>query len=343
MVSNTSNDAIARYLNTLDASNHSNSQDRLVVEKNGVVTYRQLSFFESILAKFGFGPASFKNVVTFCHTHSQDLKLNPAQKIQFLNKIREYNNSHAFPIKKINDAYCSFLELTPQEEERIKKVDKINKVLKSENPNNDALDRALLEAVWYNFPDLIEPLIKKGAKPDAKDGYGNQQHALTYAVYYATPEIAEKLLTLGATTLQEAAKAAAEKCKPDFITLFLDRGLNVNTVFEPFGSTLLLQAAQSIAANPTKTLEALIEKGANVNSQNKSGQTALHLIISAEPRVEPIKMLLKSKTIDVTIKDNEGRTPLDLARVMLAKENSGFGNTLQEIITLLEEKERSNK
>jgi ankyrin repeat protein len=69
-----------------------------------------------------------------------------------------------------------------------------------------------------------------------------------------------------------------------------------------------------IAANNNNlsTVRALIEKGANVNLQNKKGETAL--LLSCEPQIDNrIAILLLDNGADPNIKDNERFTPLMFA------------------------------
>jgi len=67
----------------------------------------------------------------------------------------------------------------------------------------------------------------------------------------------------------------------------------------------------AIIFGSTKTVVALLQKGANVNAQNKDGQTPLHLAILKRDR-DIISLLLKSKA-GVNEKDLHGQTPLHLA------------------------------
>ncbi|MBN2756941.1 MAG: ankyrin repeat domain-containing protein [Bacteroidales bacterium] len=60
-----------------------------------------------------------------------------------------------------------------------------------------------------------------------------------------------------------------------------------------------------------KVLILLLENGANVNSQKKSGQTALHSSINYE-NFKVTELLLKYRG-DINIKDTCGISPLDIA------------------------------
>lgn len=51
-----------------------------------------------------------------------------------------------------------------------------------------------------------------------------------------------------------------------------------------------------------------------MNAKNKNGSTPVHLAASNNA-VESLKILLSQPTVDVIIKDNNGRTPLDRAKL----------------------------
>lgn len=76
-----------------------------------------------------------------------------------------------------------------------------------------------------------------------------------------------------------------------------------------FGSILHLAATFS----STKTFAELLGERIDVNCQNAEGQTALH-IASRLGRQEITELLLSRDEIDDTIRDKDGRTPLDVAK-----------------------------
>ena len=79
--------------------------------------------------------------------------------------------------------------------------------------------------------------------------------------------------------------------------------------------TVLMDAAMN---NQTDVVRCLLEKGANVNKQDRSGRTALHFA-SGNNYTDVIKILLQHRA-RTDIKDNGGTTPIDLARKWNCKE-----------------------
>lgn len=59
-------------------------------------------------------------------------------------------------------------------------------------------------------------------------------------------------------------------------------------------------------------MEFLLSKGAHVNAQDRYGSTALHVAVLFNLKAAVVK-LLGENTIDKTIKNKDGKTPLDFA------------------------------
>ena len=95
----------------------------------------------------------------------------------------------------------------------------------------------------------------------------------------------------------------------------LDGGMPVDSV-DWAGFTALQCAAM---LNQTDVIHKLLQRGADVNKRDRyHGQTALHC--SALNNITDTIRLLLENGASTTIKDNEGRTPIDLAREWKSQE-----------------------
>ena len=80
-------------------------------------------------------------------------------------------------------------------------------------------------------------------------------------------------------------------------------------IINEFGRTALMLAA---SYNRTDVVRCLLEKGANVNKQDRDGLTALHEA-SFQNHTDVIKILVQHGA-RTDIKNISGSTPIDLAR-----------------------------
>ena len=87
----------------------------------------------------------------------------------------------------------------------------------------------------------------------------------------------------------------------DFIYFLIDKGIDDLNKKDLWGLTPLMYAVQN---SPIEIVEKILSKGVNVNDQNKSGDTALHLAIS--PSV--IDLLINSGA-DTNLANHQGEIP----------------------------------
>jgi ankyrin repeat protein len=163
----------------------------------------------------------------------------------------------------------------------------------------------LFEAAAMGRTDLLGELMEEapeGANSVAPDGFG----ILGLAVYFGRREAAEAILDAGADPdtpsandfkvrpLHSAAAQRDEDASLDLVRLLLDRGANPN-VAQAGGWTPLHQAA------------------ADPNVAQAGGWTPLHQA-AAHGRRE-VAELLVAKGASLTAESDDGRTPLEMARV----------------------------
>ena len=190
---------------------------------------------------------------------------------------------------------------------------------------------------------VVQDLIARGAilngPPDVKEA------ALRSAALSGNPRVVAEILKYnpnvnaqdrrGNTALIEAQQANYSFNKPDInvvavVRLLLDAGADVNTA-NVFGDTALFRF------NNAEVVNLLIRAGADVNRLNKSGQTALFWVYNAE-----VVNLLIGAGGQVNIADENGTTPLlsaqsDEAAVSLIRAGADtevkgkFGLTIQKL------------
>ena len=137
----------------------------------------------------------------------------------------------------------------------------------------------LYYACWYGYRDFVELFMQKGADANSKNWGESPSH---YAVWGGHADILELLLAKGADANAKGTDAWS----------------------------LLHYAAGSGSTDMTRLL---LDKGADVNAkESKGGQTPLHRAV--EKGHITVAKLLIANSADVNAKDNQGRTPLSLAK-----------------------------
>jgi ankyrin repeat protein len=171
-------------------------------------------------------------------------------------------------------------------------VSEVDKILTLNNTLANTIDyrtncmTPLHVACWFKKPDMVQCLIKHGAKLDARDYYG-------------------------ATPLIYACKFDDVQCALDLISA----GASVN-ILDSDGSSALHYAVQS---GNVELVQALIKSKAHINTQNNSWMTPLHLAVlnhtTAEKQLKIVNALLKGGASDTLIENKNGYTPLELALI----------------------------
>ncbi len=146
------------------------------------------------------------------------------------------------------------------------------------------LKASIFAAVRSGDPAQIQAALDKGVKLSTRDGAG--QTPLHVAAYKGIPEIVELLISKGAKT---------------------DAKDNTD------GTPLHWAAIKGKVEN----CEILISAGADVNALDKTGNTPLHWLVAGRGVIDVKRFVtasyLLNKKANPNIKNEQGRTPLDIA------------------------------
>jgi ankyrin repeat protein len=199
--------------------------------------------------------------------------------------------------------------------------DKAAELIIQANPDINALnedgDSPLFLATVYGTPKTLGLLLSKKADKNIKDKQGNT--LLHIAAVRGNIEKVREILKsgLGIETTNGAGEtpllSAVKKYENEaIIGCLLDNGANIAAV-DSSGRGVLHIANNS-------NIQFLLHRRAYINLQDREGNTPLHKIFLDLSRYKVFYPGLKEKTklfleagADVNIKNNEGKTPLDLA------------------------------
>lgn len=201
----------------------------------------------------------------------------------------------------------------------------------------------MLDAIILEDYPLIESLVKQGADPNfvynkENDKLTQQLYTpITYAIRYCRYDAVDVLVRLGADinylpTLQDSRDylltplhAAMGNVNIGLLDRLLALGADINSL-DSNGDTVL---SKFINHMPLEAIDVLVERGINIDSQNKQGLTALHKTIDVIDNAVTARHLINCGC-SLDIQDNHGRTPLHYAA--LEMEN---GKNRREVIKAL--------
>ena len=183
-------------------------------------------------------------------------------------------------------------------------------------------------AARHRHPDLVKLLVSLGADVNAVDGKG--MTPLRYAAMRDSVPTVKALLESGADTEKPSAEGyrvlalAIAQSRYEAAKALMEAGAEVNFGTGPDALTpLMIAASQSKPAEgarflpgstrPIDIARGLLERGADVNAQSKSGTTAL--MIAATHNNPPMIGLLIESDADADAENNRGETAAGVAEL----------------------------
>jgi uncharacterized protein len=187
---------------------------------------------------------------------------------------------------------------------------------------------ALHWAAYHDKAEIVESLLKAGAKADLKNRYGITP--LLIGCQNGHESIVRALLAAGANANasqlggEEAIMIASRTGKASVVKALLEKGARIES-HDRSGQNSLMWAA---AAGNTEVVELLIQHGADVKQRLDSGFTPL-LFAAREGKIETVKKLLQlgadvHDAISTDDKTNGRDAPNGTSAVILAVENGHF-------------------
>jgi len=144
------------------------------------------------------------------------------------------------------------------------------------NSGNRLQQTPLLMASFGGHTDIVLFLLERGAKIDQPDSFGATP--LHMAVLGGQTEIVELLISKGADVNIKSRNGkiplqmAFEKDAPDIVEVFIKHGLAINSSINPYGRTMLHEAA---IQGKIKIAGFLIDKGAVIDAKDNAGKSPL--------------------------------------------------------------------
>jgi ankyrin repeat protein len=153
---------------------------------------------------------------------------------------------------------------------------------------------ALAWAVYLDEANIVDELLRSGAKVDTADEYG--ETPLTLASATGDVPVMEKLIAAGADAKvarwngETALMIAARSGSVPGVKLLIAHGADLNAVEARKGQNALMWAA---AEGHCEVVDALIQAGADVKAVSKGGFTPL-VFAANKGDVQSVKLLLKA-------------------------------------------------
>lgn len=160
-----------------------------------------------------------------------------------------------------------------------------------------------------HYETVVYDLLAENADPLVRDGHGNT------VLHY-----------LGGTVLGESVRMGVEQRR--LLRVFVDRGVDVNarnkdgaTALGLFFTTASDEMSEEFGDEEVfgpianEVLGIFEKTGYDILAKNKNGQSLLHLVAGLKSyRTDAWFELLQKKGVDPMAHDNDGRTPVDIAK-----------------------------
>jgi len=177
-------------------------------------------------------------------------------------------------------------------------------------------------AAANNHFDIVFYLIEEGEDVNYQEtNYGFT--ALLSAAKHGNVAAAKKLIALGADTKvmnkkkQGAIHLAARHCKAAMVDFLYQKGL---TAVRPLHTLVTFQNDKRLPADAKATIDVLLRHGVDINAQDGSGFTALH--IASQWGNDALMNYLIDKGADSSIQTNNGMTVRQLYNYFEEQQNS---------------------
>jgi len=213
--------------------------------------------------------------------------------------------------QKLTDFFFSAVD-APNEATAIDIIDLCTKNGVDKNARDADGTNILNNAVLKNRVTIFHHLVKIGVALDANHRYPSGRTPLMVALELRSKDIVKVLLSAGADVNSHSDLGSvlhhAVFSSPECLELVLAASPNLNQQDVQGRTTLMTVGPRA----DIKNLEMFIKAGADVNSRDKKGQTALTYFIKEYCNAQKVKCLLDAGA-DPNIADSEGQTPYNLA------------------------------
>jgi ankyrin repeat protein len=193
-------------------------------------------------------------------------------------------------------------------------MDRPSEILSQGKVDPSEIDDALRYAACGGDPVAVRQLLAAGARVNVADESGytplmgainNKRIANAQILIDAGADVNARLPKSGDTPL--TLPLYYKQDSSEVVTLLLAKGANPNTTNSVGRSALML----ATFGQPSSVLKALLQAGANVNAQDRNGNTALMAAVE-DNNVEAVKLLLKAHA-DRALRNKDGQTALSIA------------------------------